>query len=81
MSVVWERKCVLFKYLFRSNPAATGTTTICRMLETIPFTSTGNFFPISNKDNNGVTKTAVAVDNDVITMLRGAITGSVKKVA
>jgi hypothetical protein len=28
-----------------------------------------------------VTKTAVAVDNDVITMLRGAICGSVKKVA
>jgi hypothetical protein len=36
---------------------------------------------MSNRDNNGVTKTAVAVDIDVMTMLRGAIGGSVRKVA
>lgn len=72
---------LIFKYLFKSNPAAIGETTICRILETIPFTSTGNLFPISNKDNNGVTKTALAVDSEVITMLRGAINGSVRKVA
>lgn len=36
---------------------------------------------MSNKDKNGVTKTAVAVDNDVITTLKGARHGSVKKVA
>ena len=44
-------------------------------------TSTGNLFPISRRDNIGVTKTAVAVDNDVITMLKGASGGSVRKVA
>ena len=68
-------------YLFKSRPAAIGATTICMILDIIPFTSTGNLFPMSNKDNIGVTKTAVAVDNDVITMLRGAMDGSVRKVA
>lgn len=68
-------------YRFKSKPAAIGTTTICKMLDTIPFTSTGSLFPISNSDKSGVTKTAVAVDNDVITMLRGASGGSVRKVA
>lgn len=68
-------------HLFKSKPAAMGATTICEILDTIPFTSTGNLFPISNSDRIGVTKTAVAVDNDVITMLRGAIGGSVRKVA
>lgn len=68
-------------YRFRSRPAATGANTICVMLDTIPFTSTGNLFPISNNDKSGVTKTAEAVDNDVMTMLNGAIGGSVRKVA
>lgn len=68
-------------YLFKSKPAAIGVTTICRMLDTIPFTSTGNLFPMSRSDKNGVTNTAVAVDNDVMTILRGAIGGSVRKVA
>lgn len=67
--------------LFKSKPPVMGATTICRMLDTIPFTSTGSRFPISKSDSNGVTNTAVAVDNDVITMLKGAICGSVKKVA
>lgn len=62
-------------HLFKSKPATIGVTTICRMLETIPFTSTGNLFPMSRSDKNGVTNTAVAVDNDVMTMLRGAICG------
>lgn len=51
------------------------------MLDIIPLTSTGNLWPISNKDKVGVTRTAVAVDNDVMTMLNGAIGGSVRKVA
>lgn len=51
------------------------------MLDIIPLTSTGSLFPMSNKDKNGVTKTAVAVDNDVITTLKGARDGSVKNVA
>lgn len=51
------------------------------MLDIIPFTSTGSLFPISKSDKNGVTKTAVAVDNDVMTILRGANGGSVRKVA
>lgn len=71
----------LTNYLFKSNPAAMGVTTICTIFETIPFTSTGNLLPISNNDKNGVTKTAVAVDSDVMTMLSGAISGSVKNVA
>ena len=58
-----------------------GATTICVMLNTIPFTSTGSLFPMSKSDNIGVTNTAVAVDNDVIIILRGAICGSVRKVA
>jgi len=58
-----------------------GATTICKMLETIPFTSTGNLLPMRRSDNKGVTKTAVAVDNDVMTILRGAIDGSVRNVA
>ena len=68
-------------YRFRSRPAAIGTTTICVMLNTIPFTSIGNFFPMSKSNKSGVTKTAEAVDSDVITMLKGAIFGSVRKVA
>lgn len=68
-------------YLFKSNPVAIGVTTICRILETIPFTSTGSLVPISSNDKKGVTKTAEAVDRDVMTMLRGAISGSVKNVA
>lgn len=68
-------------YRFNSKPAAMGATTICVMLNTIPFTSTGNLFPMSKSDNIGVTKTALAVDKDVIIMLRGAICGSVRKVA
>lgn len=68
-------------YLFKSRPAVIGATTICIILDIIPFTSTGNRFPMSNRDKIGVTKTAVAVDNDVITMLRGAMDGSVRKVA
>ncbi|KAJ0467810.1 hypothetical protein HanIR_Chr14g0689421 [Helianthus annuus] len=52
-----------------------------KILETIPFTSKGSLFPMSNRDNSGFTKTAVAVDIDVITMLSGAIVGSVRKVA
>jgi hypothetical protein len=51
------------------------------MLNTIPFTSIGTLFPMSNSNKSGVTKTAEAVDSDVITMLNGAICGSVKKVA
>jgi len=42
-------------------------------------------YTMSKSDNNGVTKTAVAVPVaiyiDVMTMLRGAIVESVKKVA
>ena len=61
-------------HLFTSKPAAIGATTICVMLYTM-----------SKSDNNGVTKTAVAVPVaiyiDVMTMLRGAIVESVKKVA
>lgn len=68
-------------YRLRSKPAAIGATTICVMLDIIPLTSTGSLFPMSNKDKNGVTTTAVAVDNDVITTLKGARDGSVKKVA
>lgn len=66
---------------FNNKPAAIGATTICIMLDIIPFTSTGNLFPMSKSDNIGVINTAVAVDNDVIIMLRGAISGSVRKVA
>ena len=57
-------------HLFTSKPAAIGATTICVMLYTM-----------SKSDNNGVTKTAVAVDIyiDVMAMLRGAIVESVKK--
>ena len=36
---------------------------------------------MSKSDNIGVTNTAVAVDNDVIIMLRGVICGSMRKVA
>jgi len=79
---VKQNTCLDWAYhLFRSKPAAIGATTICIILDTIPFTSTGSLFPMSNRDNNGVTKTAVAVDIDVMTMLRGAIGGSVRKVA
>lgn len=66
---------------FNNKPAAIGATTICIMLDIIPFTSTGSLFPMSKSDNIGVINTAVAVDNDVIIMLRGAIGGSVRKVA
>lgn len=58
-----------------------GTTTICVMLDIIPFTSTGSHFPMSKSDNIGVMNAAVAVDNDVMIMLSGAISGSVRKVA
>lgn len=67
--------------LFKSKPAVIGATTICRMLDIIPLTSMGSRFPIKRSDNNGVTNTALAVDNEVMTMLRGAICGSVRKVA
>ena len=82
-TVMFKKKLIrkIDNYLFKSNPAITGATTICNILATIPFTSTGNLFPISNSDKIGVTKAAVAVDKDVITMLRGAICGSVRKVA
>jgi len=71
----------LLYHRFNSKPAAMGATTICIMLDIIPFTSTGSLFPMSKSDNIGVTNTAVAVDNDVMIMLRGAISGSVRKVA
>jgi len=60
-------------HLLRSNPVAIGTSTICKILVIIPFTSTGNLFPIRSRDRRGVTNAAEAVDNDVITMLKGAI--------
>lgn len=60
-------------HLLRSKPLAIGTTTICIMLVIIPLTSTGNLFPIRSSDRRGVTNVAEAVDNEVITMLKGAI--------
>lgn len=60
---------------------AIGVTTICKIFETIPLTSTGSLVPIRSKDKKGVTKTAEAVESEVMTMLRGAISGSVKNVA
>lgn len=68
-------------YRFSSRPNVIGTSTICVMLNTIPFTSTGSLFPMSNNNKSGVTKTAEIVDNDVITILNGAIFGSDRKVA
>ena len=68
-------------FRFNSKPTGMGATTIYLMLNTIPFTSIGSLFPMSKSDNIGVTNTAVAVDNDVIIMLRGAICGSMRKVA
>lgn len=76
-----KKKKKVFPYRLRSKVAATGETTIWRILETIPQTSTFNLFPRRRRDKNGVKKTEEAVDSEVITMLRGAIVGSVKNVA
>lgn len=68
-------------YLLRSKPEARGEITIFKILETICLRSTGDFSPISESVISGVTETAIAVNNDVTTMLSGAIVGSIRKVA
>jgi hypothetical protein len=70
-----------FLYLFKRRPAAMGATTICVILDIMPLTSTGSFFPINKNDKVGVTKTAVAVEIEVMTILSGAMDGSVRNVA
>ena len=70
----------MMSHRFRSSPAAIGVITTWRMLEIIPNTSTGSFLPMSKSESIGVTRTAVAVEIDVMTMLSAASEGSVKKV-
>lgn len=72
---------ILGKNRLRSKPTARGEITIFKILETICLRSTGDFSPISKSDKSGVTEIEIAVDNEVATMLSGAIVGSIRKVA
>jgi hypothetical protein len=70
-----------FLYLFKRRLAAMRATTICLILDIMPLISSSSVFPINKYDKVGVKKTAVAVEIEVMTVLSGAMDGSVRNVA
>lgn len=68
-------------YLFKRRPVAIDPNTICIMVDLNPSNINRELLSIWNREKIGGMATALAVDNDVKTIIHGAIVVPVRKVA